>query len=67
MGDGRTFLKTGRDTFLIKIYRMSLILTGSISLDSTFNAKYKNNSNYLILPKAAICAQVALFFYKQVS
>ncbi len=30
MGDGRIFLKTGRD------YGMSLISTGSISLDSTF-------------------------------
>jgi hypothetical protein len=37
MGDGRIFLKT-RATFpLIKLYGMSLILAGSISLDSTFN------------------------------
>ncbi len=37
MGDGRILLKTGRDVSLIKIYRMSLISTGSISLDRTFN------------------------------
>ncbi len=38
MGDGRIFLKTGRDTSFNKIYRMSLISTGSISLDSTFSS-----------------------------
>jgi hypothetical protein len=36
MGDGRIFLKSCRDALLIKIYRTSLISTGSISLDSTF-------------------------------
>jgi hypothetical protein len=37
MGDGRIFLKTAATLPLIKIYRMSLISTRSISLDSTFN------------------------------
>ncbi len=37
MGDRRIFLKKPAATLpLIKIYRMSLISTGSISLDSTF-------------------------------
>jgi hypothetical protein len=36
MGDGRIFLKTPATLPLIKIYQMSLILAGSISLDSTF-------------------------------
>ncbi len=40
MGDGRIFLETRRDASFNKIYRMSLISTGSISLDSTFK---KNN------------------------
>jgi hypothetical protein len=44
MGDGRIFLKTRRDTPLpsIKIYQMSLISTGSISLDSTFKEVQKS-------------------------
>jgi hypothetical protein len=37
MGDERIFLKTGRDADFNKDYRMSLISTGSILLDSTFN------------------------------
>jgi hypothetical protein len=37
IGEGRIFLKTHRDASFNKIYRMSLISTGSISLDSTFN------------------------------
>ena len=36
MGDGQILLKPLRDVPLIKIYRMSLISAGSISLDSTF-------------------------------
>ncbi len=35
MGGGRIFLKSLRNA---KIYRMSLILAGSISLDSTFKS-----------------------------
>ncbi len=44
MGDGRIFQKPRRDASFNKD-RMSLILTGSISLDSTFkvNAKIKQN------------------------
>jgi hypothetical protein len=42
MGDGRIFLKTRRTLPLIKIYRMSLISTGSISVDSTFNDGLSN-------------------------
>jgi hypothetical protein len=38
MGDGRIFLKSLHDASFIKIYRMSLILTGFISLDSTFKS-----------------------------
>jgi hypothetical protein len=37
MGGGRIFLKNLPDTTLIKIYRMSLISAGSISLNSTFS------------------------------
>ncbi len=44
MGDGRIFIKTHRDT-LIKIYRMSLIFTGSISLDSTFNCLMRSKAH----------------------
>ncbi len=40
MGDGRIFLKTRRDASFNKIYRMSPISTGSISLDSTFKPNY---------------------------
>ena len=49
MGDGRICLKTGRDASLIKIYRMSLISAGSISLDSTFNRPVTHWSAVLIL------------------
>jgi hypothetical protein len=38
MGDGRIFLKTAAPLPFIKICRMSLILAGSISLDSTFTS-----------------------------
>jgi hypothetical protein len=38
MGDGWIFLKTAVTLPLIKIYQMSLILIGSILLDSTFKA-----------------------------
>jgi hypothetical protein len=37
MGDGRIFLKASATLPLMKIYGMSLIWAGSISLDSTFN------------------------------
>jgi hypothetical protein len=40
MGDGRIVLKSLCDA-LIKIYGMSLIWIGSISLDSTFKKKKK--------------------------
>jgi hypothetical protein len=36
MGGGVIFLKTFSPLSLMKTYRMSLILAGSISLDSTF-------------------------------
>jgi hypothetical protein len=37
MGGGQIFLKPSAPLSLMKTYRMSLILAGSISLDSTFN------------------------------
>jgi hypothetical protein len=39
-GEGRFFLKASATLPLIKIYRMSLISAGSISLDSTFNMQH---------------------------
>jgi hypothetical protein len=36
MGDGRIFLGSLSDTSFYKIYRMSLLSAGSISLDRTF-------------------------------
>ncbi len=42
MGDGKIFLKTAVPVPLIEIYRMSLILAGSISLDSTFKDNKKD-------------------------
>ncbi len=46
MGDGRICLKSRRDASFKNIYRLSLISTGSISLDSTFNLIFfkKNDS-----------------------
>jgi hypothetical protein len=41
MGDGRIFLKRLGDASFNKIYRMSLISTGSISLDSTFKDRFR--------------------------
>jgi hypothetical protein len=40
MRGGRIFLKTFPPLSLMKIYRMSLILAGSISLDNTFKHPY---------------------------
>ncbi len=46
MGDGRIFPKKPAVTLpLIKTYQMSLISTGSISLDSTFKEKEKGKRN----------------------
>ncbi len=47
MGDGRIFLKTGPDASFNNIYQMSLILTGSISLDSTFNSRNNTAKDFL--------------------
>ncbi len=51
MGDGQIFLKTGRDASFNKDLSMSLISTGSISLDSTFKTKEViTQSTYAITP-----------------
>jgi hypothetical protein len=43
MGDGPIFLKTSAPLSLMTTYRMSLILAGSISLDSTWEEDVKHS------------------------
>jgi hypothetical protein len=46
MGDGRTFAQKAAATLpLMKIYGMSLVWAGSISLDSTFNVNMETEMN----------------------
>jgi hypothetical protein len=47
-GTGGFFLKPAATLPLIKIYRMSLISTGSISLDSTFKVMQIRNSGRIM-------------------
>jgi hypothetical protein len=60
MGDGQIFLKTRRDASFIKIYRMSLLSAGSISLDRTFN----DDAQLCCFQKCTIKKLFGMFLYQ---
>ncbi len=51
MGDWQIFKKPAATLPLIKIYQMSLISTGSISLDNTFKFRVLIFTGYDIIPE----------------